>query len=215
MTDEEKSLMLQEYALCLTSARAVETPIWQVGAVIGFTSIGSIALLSTVIKVTSLEVLLIIGEVVLALSYVWFKMACRLWSIQHTEFLRATHIEKLTGAYSRQRYISRRDAKREFPKHLERAEVIQLPDELLRQVDSVGAYAIYGTRYYSKWLIALNAASWFLYIGYVAFSKNSSETLPLPFWLFPVLLLAGLIAIWLVDLCIRKAWSCHTLCSGK
>ncbi len=199
-------LLIKEYEIALNSAKGHETSIWQLGLVLGFGSIGSLALLINSDKVIDPEITTGLAIIVAAVAYCWYKMAARLWSIQHTEFLRMSHIESRLPVISRQKYIRRRDHIKEFPKEMDKALPIEtLSEKEIAQIDDVKHYNIYGTRYYSKFIIGIIWIAWAIYI--IIKTKTIISIMPFSFC-FPnsvyiVIYISSIIIIALVDKIIR------------
>ena len=161
----DHDLLLREYEICNSSARSIEAPIWQIGAVLGFGSIGAIALLASNNNRIAIEAVAAIGALFSILSYIWYKMASRLWSIQHTEYLRMLHIELKLGSIMRQQYIRRRDRVKEHNHNSKKWPSLKnIPKGQLAEIDSVNGFAIYGTRYYSGMIVIITWISWAIYV---------------------------------------------------
>jgi hypothetical protein len=200
--DDRTVLLLKEYELCQSSAKAFEAPIWQIGAVLGFGSLGSIALITSNSMSLKIELIVAIGVVVSILSILWWKMATRWWSIQNTEFLRIKHIEKDIGTFLHNQYIRRRDEKKQFPNDPELWPPIEgVSEERLREIDNVRHHAIYGTRHYSGWIVIINILAWFFVVSYrSAFLKAIFEGTPIiPDNTLPIFAFAGALGLFYVS----------------
>lgn len=191
MTKDEKLMFLEEYKICQQKAQSLEGPIWQTSSIMGLGSIG--ALLVIVTKSGNIDLLLVIGVGVFVnlFAWIWYKMAGRLWSIQHTALMRLYHLECKQKEFYLERYIKRRDARaiphgmceqqqKRWEKKSDKIDLQGLSDYYKSQVDEVhkffDGFARYGTRYWSKWALGLNAVAWALYFCWI-FWVEKVETL--------------------------------------
>lgn len=122
---DNNQLILEEYKLCQDSVQTLESTIWTTSGVIGIGSLGSIVAILTqfspatfflrpekvgAITPASMLMISLIGVVVTTTVFLWWGMAQRWWTIQHTTLRRMRHLEKRLG-FNQKRYIDFRDYK--------------------------------------------------------------------------------------------------------
>ncbi len=107
LSEEEKEQLLREYELCQEAAQSIESTIWRASAAVGIGSVGTLVLV--VNQGFNWFTVAIVGGFVIGLNLIWWKMAGRWWSIQHTKFYRMRHIEESIGLYQT-RYLHYLDA---------------------------------------------------------------------------------------------------------
>jgi hypothetical protein len=186
-SDEEKERLLREYELCQDAAQNLESTIWQTSTVIGIGSIGTFLLV--VKEDPCWLVAALIGGLVTTANCIWWRMARRWWSIQHTKFLRMRHIEECVG-FGQTRYCKYLDAlpkpdnseKKKEKEKEEQEDIDKLREKYLRNdVRVLGNLArIYddlgelrenheqnGVQYFLKWFPQINLAAWILYVLYL------------------------------------------------
>jgi len=110
MEDNEKErkekLLLEEYKLCQDSTKKIESTIWQTGGLLGLGSLGSFVALTVGKAIQPAS--LLVGLFIVIILCIWWRMAKRWWDIQHTTFIRITHLEEKLDFFQT-RYIRYRD----------------------------------------------------------------------------------------------------------
>lgn len=166
-----EKILLEEYKLCQQKAQGSEGPIWLTSSIIGLGSIGALLVIATQNHQIDPNVVLGAGLFVNLVAWFWYKMAGRYWSIQHTALMRLHHVEKELKEIYLDRYIKRRDA-RAIP-HLctrqtdlweKECSKYKIPARYECEVDAVKGYVRFGTQFWSKCILCLNALAWMLYI---------------------------------------------------
>jgi hypothetical protein len=173
-TKEEKTVLLKEYELCQDAAQSLESTIWQTSAAIGIGSIG--AFIVAVNGGFNWLTAAIVGGVIVAINFIWWGMAQRWWSIQHTKFCRMRHIEKLVGLYQI-RYLDYLDALLD-PKRKELVD--DLKKELLPSDDQIyedlgkdqasglaKSHRLRGVQATLKCFLFIHPIAWGLYVCYM------------------------------------------------
>jgi hypothetical protein len=184
-SDEEKERLLREYELCQDAAQNLESTIWQTSTVIGIGSIGTFLLV--VKEDPCWLVAALIGGLVTTTNCIWWHMAKRWWSIQHTKFFRMRHIEECVG-FGQTRYLQYLDALtklddgEEEKERREKAVKALRERYLLNDVCVLGNLArIFedleselarnhqwkGVQDFLKWFQRINLAAWALYVLYL------------------------------------------------
>jgi polyferredoxin len=160
--DEREEKMLREYEVGLKVARDIENPIWQTQALLGVVSITT--LIYFISQGHRLPIILVmgIGIFVNFLSFIWFKMACRWWSVQHTVLERLLHIEQEIGEIYIQQYIKHRDwlAK---PKD-KNSKSQNIPDKWKHDVEKLNGHQNEGTKHWSNVLLLVILITWVLFV---------------------------------------------------
>lgn len=108
MTEEDQTpqpsteTLWHEYESCQKATQSLESIIWQTSGVIGIGSIGSLILIANRVDTEhpSPFIVAVIGLFVVFASTIWWFMARRWWSIQHSLFMRMRHIEKRLGIHA-------------------------------------------------------------------------------------------------------------------
>lgn len=97
---DKGELLLEEYKLCQESVRHLESTIWKTSGFIGIGAIGSFLLsLRSISQIGWNPVVVVVGLLIIALSWIWWGMAQRWWTIQHRTYDRMEDIERILEMY--------------------------------------------------------------------------------------------------------------------
>ena len=178
-------LLIKEYELCQQKTRGLESTIWQTNAVIGVGSAGTfVALILKRIEGMgpAFGGVLAIGFVVIGISFIWYRMAGRWWSIEHTIFERMRQIEReiktcsgCDDIFLSEAYIGFRDSRRTQQKKGKKGLCIDPRDYGIpaKYHDAFGleenkGYWIYGPRTQSSIFVSGIIYAWLVFLFYLA-----------------------------------------------
>jgi len=175
--------LLKEYEMCQSAAQSLEATIWQTGAVLGLSSIGTFILVASHPPREQPPWLVAagIGALVSLSSVIWWRVARRWWSIQHTKYARMRHIEE-TLLLAQTRYIEYLD------KPPGDAAAQSLKAKLIGkvatsdQLDELGEidYQRGGPQKYLRFLPWAITVVWVIYVLWLSFPEFETYQISLP-----------------------------------
>jgi hypothetical protein len=197
--------ILKEYELCQKATQSLESTIWQTSSLFGGLSVGTLLLVAQLDP--PIGVAIPISILVILLGFIWWSLAKRWWSVQHTKFTRMLQIElaqKRPGQCVYVQYLNdlARVYTRSRPEHSELMKnkevgkiqkkyglkIIEL--EYLHKLNWENFYKP-GPREILPVLPYLNLVAWIIYIAFVVLSPGLLE--PFSFWKWIILIFIKII----------------------
>ncbi|MBW2334438.1 MAG: hypothetical protein JRF06_04970, partial [Deltaproteobacteria bacterium] len=132
--------------LCLAASQSLESTVWTTSSILAAVAIGAFAFSIGHQPPLEMTILSGVGTFVFIVQFIWYRMARRWWTIQHTHYLRMRHIEEELGILYIQRYHTFRDEVYDRGRGLSfSGPKTTVPEARKDEISSIGHYQSFGT----------------------------------------------------------------------